>query len=293
MKISASTFSVLDSPNIGDEAGLILMAEAGFQALDFGFFYLEKDPRFLMSDEEHEAYYKRLRAIADDHGIEVHQAHSPMPPYLYTGDETPDNLYMQLQIRAMKAAALLGAKYIVIHPVILPDCRYDQHHEENQDINFKYYSKLKPYAEAYGIKIAVENMFNWDPERQCICPTVCSTAKEMKAYVDMMGRDWFVNCLDTGHTLLTGNTPQDMIHELGDYIGCLHVHDNDGVKDLHQAPRTGVTDWPALMQALRDIDYKGVFNMEADMFYYGYGDRLLADSARMLYRIGRDLVDNE
>lgn len=293
MKVSTSTFTVLDSPVIGDEAGIILLAEAGFQALDFGFFYLEKDPRFLMSDTEHTAYYKRLRSIADDHGIEVHQAHSPMPQYLYTGDEAPGNVYLDLQIRAIKSAALLGAKYIVVHPVILPECRYDAHHEETQEINFKYYSKLKPYAEAYGIKIAIENMFNWDPERKCICPTVCSTAKEMKAYVDMMGRDWFVSCLDTGHTLLTGTTPQDMIHELGDYIGCLHVHDNDGVQDLHQAPRTGVTDWPALMQALRDIDYKGVFNMEADMFYYGYGDRLLADSARMLYRIGRDLVDNE
>ena len=292
MKISTSTFSVLDSPNIGDEAGIILLAEAGFQALDFGFFYLEKDPRFLMSDAEHEAYYKRLRAIADDHGIEVHQAHSPMPPYLYTGDEDPDSLYMQLQIRAMKAAALLGAKYIVIHPVIPPACRYDHYHEEARDINFKYYSKLKPYAEAYGIKIAVENMFNWDPERGVICPTVCSTAKEMKEYVDMMGRNWFVNCLDTGHALLTGSTPQDMIHELGSYIGCLHVHDNDGIKDLHQAPYTGITDWPALMQALRDIHYAGTFNMEADMFLYNYGERLLKETARMLYMVGRDLVDH-
>ena len=145
MKISASTFSVLDSPNIGDEAGLILMAEAGFQALDFGFFYLEKDPRFLMSDEEHTAYYKRLRAIADDHGIEVHQAHSPVPPYLYTGDEDPDSLYMQLQIRAMKAASLLGAKYIVIHPVIPPACRYDHYHEEARDL---------PVAGEYDVIVA-------------------------------------------------------------------------------------------------------------------------------------------
>ena len=48
--------------------------------------------------------------------------------------------------------------------------------------------------------------------------------------------------------------------ELGDYIGCLHVHDNDGIHDLHQAPYSGVIDWKEVMQALKDINYQGVFN---------------------------------
>ncbi len=296
MKIGTSTFTVLDTPGIGDEKGIRLLADAGFEALDFGFFYWAQDPRFQMSDAAHTAYYKQLRAVADDCGIEVHQAHSPMPDYVYTGDEPTDNVYMQLQIRAMKAASLLGAKYIVIHPVILKEDRRTPERGEPlrarcQEINYKYYSRLKPYCEEYGIRIAVENMFNYDPEAQMICPTVCSTAAEMKAYVDMMGRDWFVNCLDLGHTVLVGNKPQDMIRELGDYIACLHVHDNDGIHDLHQAPYTGVIEWKDVMQALHDIQYTGVLNMEADMFFYGYGERLYPESGRFLYQIGRDLAD--
>ena len=298
MKVSTSTFTILDTPGVGDEKGIRLLADAGFEALDFSLFYWSKDPRFQMGDDAHTKYYKYLRAIADDCGIEVHQAHSPMPDYVYTGDEPVDNVYMRLQIRAMKSAALLGAKYIVIHPVILkedrrtPD-RGEPFKDQCQEINYKYYSKLKPFCEEFGIKIAIENMFNWDPVAEKICPTVCSTAAEMKAYVDMMGRDWFTNCLDLGHAQLTGSTPQDMIRELGDYIGCLHVHDNDGIHDLHQAPRTGIANWHEVMQALHDIRYEGVFNMEADMFFYGYGERLYNESARMLYAVGRDLVDHE
>ena len=297
-KISTSTFTVLDAPGIGDENGIRLLAKAGFEALDYGFFYLSEDPRFRMSDEAHTKYYKNLRAIADDCGIEIHQAHSPMPNYLYTGDEPLDNIYMRLQIKAMKAASILGATYIVIHPVILKEDRRTPERgeplrEKCQEINYKYYSRLKPFCEEYGIKIAVENMFNWDPDAQKICPTVCSTAAEMKAYVDMMGRDWFVNCLDIGHAVLTGSKPQDMIRELGDYIGCLHVHDNDGIHDLHQAPHTGIIEWKEVMQALREIGYHGVFNMEADMFFYGYGTRLFPETTRLLYRIGQDLVEFE
>ena len=295
MKISTSTFTVLDTPGIGDEKGIRLLADAGFEALDFGLFYWSKDPRFQMSDEAHEAYYRRLRAVCDDCGIEVCQAHSPMPDYVYTGDESVDNVYMRMQIRAMKSAALLGAKYIVVHPVILkedrrtPD-RGEPLREKCREINYKYYSKLKPYCEEYGIRIAVENMFNYDPDAGKICRTVCSTPAEMKEYVDMMGREWFTNCLDIGHNVLVDLKPQDSIRELGDYLGCLHVHDNDGVRDLHQAPYTGVVEWPEVMQALQEIGYAGTFNMEADMFFYGYGKRLYPASAKFLYQIGRDLV---
>ena len=45
------------------------------------------------------------------------------------------------------------------------------------------------------------------------------------------------------------------------------------------------------MQALKDINYQGVFNMEADMFLYNYGERLLPESSHMLCRIGQDLVN--
>lgn len=290
MKVSTSTFEVMKV--VGDEAGIRMFAEAGFQALDFGLFYSETDYRFQFSDEKFKEYFTRLRKVADDYGIEIHQTHSPMPNYLFTGDEQPGNIYLDSQIKAIHASALMGAKYIVIHPVICPQYRYDYYREETREVNLKYYGTLRRYAMEYGIKIAVENMYNRDPERQNrICPTVCSSSKEMRDYVDMMGRDWFVNCLDLGHAHLTGNTPQDMIHDLGDTIEILHVHDNDGINDLHQAPYTGITDWEAVCKALGDVGYQGTFNFEADNFYTMFGSRLFPTSTKMLYAIGRDLVN--
>lgn len=290
MKISTSTFDILE--HYGDAEGVRVFAEAGFQALDFGMFYSIDDYRMKFTDAERVQYYTNLRKVAEDFGIEVYQTHSPMHPYLFTGDEKPGNQWLDAQIHAIHASSLMGAKYIVIHPVIPPEYRYDHFREETREINYKYYSQLRPYAEEYGVKIAVENMFNWDPEKECICPTVCSSAKEMKDYVDMMGRDWFCNCLDTGHTQLVGLTPHDMIRELGDYIEILHLHDNDGISDLHQIAHTGITDWDALCQALKEIGYKGTFNFEADCFARQFGPRLFKDAARMLYATGRDLVDH-
>lgn len=288
MDISTSTYDML--AHYGDEEGIRNLAKAGFDCLDFGMFYALDDYRFNLSKEAFIQYYTNLRKVAEDSGIRILQTHSPMTDYLYTGDEEPGNPYLDLQIKAIHASSLMGASYIVIHPVIPPQYRYDTYREETREINYKYYSKLRPFAEEYGIKIAVENMFNWDPEKECICPTVCSSAKEMKEYVDMMGRDWFTNCLDTGHAALTGNTPQDMIHELGDYIGILHVHDNDGIHDLHQAPYTGITDWKALCNALKDVHYQGSLNFESDNFFKMFGTRLLNETAKMLYAIGQDLV---
>lgn len=288
MKISSTTFEIAST--LGDEAALRILSEAGFDAVDFGMFYKPNDEHFVKSEEEMKQYFTELRKKAEGFGIEIHQAHSPMTSYLYTGDEEPGHKYLDLQIKAIKAASYMGCKFLVIHPVILPDHRYSQHAEEAREINFKYYSKLKPFAEAYGVKIAIENMWNWDEAKQHIVPTVCSTAKEMMEYVDMMGHDCFTNCLDIGHAYLTGEKPQNMICALGDYLGCVHTHDVRLDQDMHDAPYTGAIYWPAVMKALKAIGYKGTLSFESDTHFNKFGPRLFAESARMLHAIGEDLV---
>lgn len=288
MKISTSTDKL--TKYYGDEVAIKKFAQAGFQALDFGMFYPVDDWRFQLSEDEFIKYFSSLKTAALQNGIEIGQTHSPMVNYIYTGDEVPGNIYLDAQIKAIHATALLGAPYVIIHPVIPPQCLDDCYKEEAQEINRKYYGKLRPFAEEYGVKIAVENMWYWDAEH-VIHPTCCSSAEDMKAYVDMMGRDRFTTCLDIGHGILTGYRPEDMIASLGDYLEVLHIHDNDGIHDSHLAPRMGVIDWPAVCLALKKIQYKGNFNFEADSFYGIYGPRLYEDTTRFLCRIGQDFVD--
>ena len=58
--------------------------------------------------------------------------------------------------------------------------------------------------------------------------------------------------------------PGEGIRKIGDRLvdGCTHVHDNYYEKDLHLMPYMGKLDWSALIRALKDIDYKGVFSLE-------------------------------
>lgn len=58
-------------------------------------------------------------------------------------------------------------------------------------------------------------------------------------------------CLDTGHTQAFGSTPLSRwIAVLGDFIGEIHLHDNDGKRDAHLPPGQGKIDFSALKRRL-------------------------------------------
>jgi sugar phosphate isomerase/epimerase len=72
--------------------------------------------------------------------------------------------------------------------------------------------------------------------------------------------------LNPGNLLVHGHTPQDSVEKLGSHI--LHVHATDGVGDRARgrgervALGRGMADWPALLGALEQQDYRGDFTIE-------------------------------
>ena len=99
----------------------------------------------------------------------------------------------------------------------------------------------------------------------------------------------FTACLDIGHCLLTGHDPVNSIRVLGDRLGCLHVHDVDGVNDNHSCPMTLSVNFPAMMEALWEVGYKGEFTLEADFYYnkfpveqYPFAAKQLASVSNLL-----------
>ena len=95
---------------------------------------------------------------------------------------------------------------------------------------------------------------------------VCTTAEEINLYVDtlnqMAGEKCFGFCWDSGHSLVIGKDVGKMIHMVGSHLEALHLHDNDGVEDLHIMPYTGKLDWERVARSLGDIRYKGTINFE-------------------------------
>ena len=288
MKIGTSTGEMLNF--YGDEEGIRHLAKAGFDCLDFGMFYSEDDWRLHLENDEFISYYNRLYEVVRECGISVGQVHSPMVNYLYTGYEEEGNFYFDLQRKAILAAECLHSPYIIIHPVIPPQYRYSFYREETREINRKYFGKLKKYLHESNVRVGIENMWNWDPEKECICPTVCSTAEEMCEYIDELGADTAVACLDFGHALLTGDTPAHMISVLGERLKTVHIHDNNGKEDAHVAPFMGIANWKETCEALKAVNYQGTFNFEADSFNSMFGKELADAAAEMLCKIGRSLV---
>ena len=197
----------------------------------------------------------------------------------------------------VRASSILGANYAIVHPAILRENRYGSLAAENKAVNVDLYSRLIPYLDEYGIKIAIENMFNYDPIKKCICPTVCSSSEEMADYVDTMNSlckngDRFVACLDVGHANLAGDKPiGDMVRTLGSRLKSLHIHDNNGINDEHTAPGFGNIKFDEFCAALKEIGYDGDFIFEADSFYDRFDKSLTYDAGSLLYKIGRNIAE--
>lgn len=290
MKISTTTDALFRIG--GDEYALRTLARIGFDATDFSLFnYHGPSSPLKLNERELVAYFTHLKNVCREVGIEVGQSHAPMPTYSH-GSDNNDVLFSKM-VASIYASESLDCPYCVIHPPILPDRRYNDGYEENRDICLDVYSRLIPHLERTGVKLAVENMFNWDPEKGKICPTICSSAKEMAYYVDTLG-DCFVNCLDIGHTNLTkdtGETTEDMIRILGGRLKTLHVHDNDGIRDAHTIPYYGNINWDGVCGALKEIGYSGTFSFEADEFVKMFPEQIRIAALGTLLEAGRYLTE--
>jgi sugar phosphate isomerase/epimerase len=148
-----------------------------------------------------------------------------------------------------------------------------------------------PFAKEHGVKIATENMWNWDHQKDESCFAACATPDSFCKHIDVVGSEWLVACLDIGHAEMRGSNTSavQMVKALGSRLQALHIHDNDQWHDSHQIPFSMNIDFVPIVEALKEIDYKGYFTLEADQYLRNYteenifdGIKELADSARKL-----------
>ncbi|MCK5879407.1 MAG: sugar phosphate isomerase/epimerase [Holophagae bacterium] len=68
-------------------------------------------------------------------------------------------------------------------------------------------------------------------------------------------------CFDIGHSHLARRVLKD-IEEYGVHFYTTHIHDNDGLHDVHQLPFQGTISWVEVMKAFEKVDYKWGFMLE-------------------------------
>ena len=280
MKISSEINSA--AKIVGEEKAVELFGKAGFDCWDFSMFEMCRwdwknkcavDKAHPLNGNNYLAFARELRKIGEAYGMECNQSHAPFPT-----DKPPIRAYLK---RAIECTAEAGGKICVIHPA------NDLTAEENAEVYFE----LLPFAKDHGVKIATENMWNWPKGQDQATRAACSHHDDFVAHLDAVNDDFFVACLDIGHAEMRGldtSAPQ-MIRAIGDRLAALHIHDNDRWHDLHQIPFAGSIDWNEIIKALKEIDYKGEFTLEADTYLQSFdaenisvGIKDLGDSVRRL-----------
>ena len=130
------------------------------------------------------------------------------------------------------------------------------------------YFDLLPFAKECGVKIATENMWGWDKEKDQSSFAACATSASFNEHLDIVNDDFFVACLDIGHAEMrgSGEGAANMIRALGNSLQALHIHDNDCWHDSHQIPFSMSIDFDAVVKALKDINYSGYFTLEASSY---------------------------
>ena len=116
-------------------------------------------------------------------------------------------------------------------------------------------SRIAEYAARAGITICLENMAfpNCD----------VSTFEEIGAFIAGTPSSNVAVCLDTGHALLAGVDCAEFVLQAQGLLRALHIAENDGTHDEHLLPYTrGTIDWHGVLDALSEIGYGGLFNME-------------------------------
>ena len=266
--------------NFGDVEAVKLIAQAGFDAVDFSMF-TQHNAEFLFGDNYLEYIYEVKRA-AQESGVYFNQAHAPFPSYR-VGDEEYNKIIFPRLVRSIEIAGILGVKNIIVHPVFVQ--------ENKKEFNMNLYNSLMPYAKKAGVKIALENMWGRDKKRNYIVHTVCSGPDELCDYYDSLNPDYFTVCLDIGHCGLVGEDEAEFIEKLGaDRLTCLHVHDNDYKRDAHIPAFIGELEWNKICSALSKIGYKGDLTLEADAFMYNMPPELISSALKFMHDSGRYLI---
>ena len=269
---------------VGERKAIELIAGAGFDGWDFSLYELCKYSKKLsrapesdhpLAGSDYLAFARELKQIGLDNGIVCNQSHAPVPSYAAP--------VRSLLKRAIECTAEAGGEICVIHP------GNDYTVEENAEL----YMELLPFARDHGVKIATENMWNWDKEKDQAAPAACSTPESFLANLERVNDPYFVACLDIGHAEMRGHGTNavEMIHALGRHIAAVHLHDNDLWKDSHQIPMSMSIRFPAVMQALKEENYQGWVTLEAYNYLKDFTSETAFAGIRKLSEAARKLAD--
>ena len=257
-KISVAGYGFLEKMSL--EESFALLSKVGFDAIDYPLHPDGKSLAFALG-ENYPAEAKKIRKIAEDHGVAIGQTHAP---FGFREEHKHDvEAILDMYKRAAESTAILGAKYMIVHPLKFDDCIFDHRREECFDLNIEIFRKLTPILKDTGVTALLENMFvtehgdGWFR----LLPTIYSSGAELARAADILGENYGV-CWDSGHAFITKEDIPGALRAIGKRLLALHLHDNTGDRDDHLPPYFGKMPTDDMVATLKEIGYTGNINFE-------------------------------
>lgn len=282
----------------GDIGALEMAAKIGADAVDFSIDDNDADYRnensiYSKGIDAIGEYYTTVKEKADSLGILINQTHGKMPGFRNIKHED-EALVKNTELDCF-VTSVLGADACVVHNATSIFLGANPDPELMHKLSFDMFSKTIPFAKKYGVKIATETF--GDAVRYSACDFFGNITEFEKAYkaikdIDEL-KDNFTICVDTGHSnkamRYDNPTPADVIRRLGKEVTVLHLNDNDTFTDQHKMPLSGTIDWKDVFDALDEIEYNGVYNMELSLSHYG--KNLIVETAEFAIKVMRNILD--
>lgn len=240
---------------------------AGFRHLDFPISVFSRPEGSPLKTDGWRDWVNALKQKLDDMGFTVTQAHASWEQAI-PEDFSPHEPY-PVYYRTIEACRMLGCGKLVFHA---PLYFFPTHDRATQSRigqwNVRWFRRLIPTLREFSVTGELENTFDYGRVWQPGDPpfTYCSS-QDMLELLEDIDSDCFALCLDTGHGNIAGFDPGEMIRDYGKHLQVLHLNDNFGFirpvyEDLHLLPGGGNLDWPSIFSSLREMDYRGNFNLE-------------------------------
>lgn len=286
------------------EKGFEILRRAGFSCVDFSLndylrntdlYKQNRNTFFDRSVAELRNCFAPHREAAKAAGITIHQMHMPYPIYVPAGEkELNDYLWNEMAPKSLQICSFLECKYIVIHGFKLAKYLGSEEKEWEQTENFIH--SIAPIAKEMGIVICLENLYDSIGGHLIEGPgcNAEKAAERIDRINDQYRTEVLGFCFDTGHANLVGINMENFLTALGHRLKVLHIHDNDGVRDLHQIPFTfsksrenkSSTDWDGFIRGLRKIGFDKVLSFETAPALTAFPEAMKQDALEFIAKIG-------
>lgn len=260
---------------------LELAKAAGFDGIELNY-DLDND----LSPKATQRDFRRIRQLADKIGIEISGLCSFLfwPYPLTSNDETKRRRGIELAGKIATAAHELGVQNVLLVPGAVHIPWRDDHDPVPNDVCDRRakqaVAELAPQAEKLNVYLNIENIF---------FNGYLMTPMEMNAFVDSFQSEHVRIHFDTGNISMFQHA-EHWVPIMGKRTQNIHFKEftkkgTDFSLETFRPLLDGTTNWPAVMEALDQVNYRGFLTFEYFHPYPHYPEALIYQTSDSLDRI--------